>query len=243
MSGSAVPACVFRKAVQPLGRLAASPVPANQARPSSRARRSARRTRANGPASRRRYSTAAEMWSCKFFPTPGSAAATAMPCSASAAGSPMPDSMRSCGELTTPPARMTSRSARATMRSPPARYSTPIAAVLLDHDARRVRPHRDREIAPRERGPQVRDRGAAAPAAADRVLQQREALLARAVIVVGARKPRRRARCKARRDERIVIAREPGRERAAGAAIVVGAALPRFLAPEIRQQPRIGPVR
>ena len=45
--------------------------------------------------------------------TPGSDAMTSIPCARSASGSPMPDSISSCGVLIDPPHTITSRSARA----------------------------------------------------------------------------------------------------------------------------------
>ena len=46
------------------------------------------------------------------FADAGSATCGSMPCARSASGSPMPDSISTCGELMTPPASSTSRSAR-----------------------------------------------------------------------------------------------------------------------------------
>ena len=42
----------------------------------------------------------------RFLPTPGSGTFTSMPWARSSAGSPMPESISTCGELMTPPARM-----------------------------------------------------------------------------------------------------------------------------------------
>ena len=60
-------------------------------------------------------------------PTPRSPTLTSMPWARSSSGSPMPDSISSCGELMTPPHRITSRSARAMTVLPFRRCSTPPA--------------------------------------------------------------------------------------------------------------------
>ena len=55
---------------------------------------------------------------------------------ASSSGSPMPDSIRSCGELMTPPARITSRSARAATVSAALPVFDADGAASLEEDAR-----------------------------------------------------------------------------------------------------------
>ena len=50
-------------------------------------------------------------WSCKLAPTPGKSALTAMPCCASKAAGPMPDSCNSCGLPMAPALSTTSRRA------------------------------------------------------------------------------------------------------------------------------------
>ena len=59
------------------------------------------------------YFMYAQGWSCRFRPTPGRSTATSMPWRRSSSAGPIPDSISSCGELKVPPARMTSRAARA----------------------------------------------------------------------------------------------------------------------------------
>ena len=102
-------------------------------------------------------------------------------------GSPIPDSIRSCGELITPPARITSRSARAIDPLAAAQIFDPDGATALDQDPRRQRVDLDREIGPRQRRPQIGDGGTASPAVADRRLRAAKALLLRAVVVLGRR--------------------------------------------------------
>ena len=70
-----------------------------------------------------------EAWSCRFLPTPGKASFTGIEWRRSSSGSPTPESIRSCGELMTPEARITSLSARAATVSAPFRYSTPTARL------------------------------------------------------------------------------------------------------------------
>src|SRR5438045_545106 len=48
-------------------------------------------------------------WSCRLAPTPGASTRTSIPCSASCCAGPMPESISSCGELSAPPDRITSR--------------------------------------------------------------------------------------------------------------------------------------
>src|SRR3954468_19237677 len=66
-------------------------------------------------------------WSCRPCPTPGRPWTTSTPTSPRCSAGPMPESISSCGVLTAPPERTTSRVARATCTRPPLRYSTPVA--------------------------------------------------------------------------------------------------------------------
>ena len=91
------------------------------------------------------------MWSCKLRPTPGSGAATSMPVRPQFSGSPIPDSISNCGELMTPPARMTSRSAL-TICAPSRRYSTPVARGPSNRIRVRERAGLDGQIAPLNAG-------------------------------------------------------------------------------------------
>ena len=165
---------LFRKAMTAARQSVAMPVAEEIGPASSTAMRSSRIFACNGPGSLRRIGDRGREWSCRFWPTPGSGTLTAMPCARSSSGSPMPDSIRSCGELITPPARMTSRSARATWRSPRCRYSTPTARLPSNRMRVASAPSRPSDWAC-ERRAQIGDRGAAAPAVADRHLQAREA--------------------------------------------------------------------
>ena len=68
-----------------------------------------------------------DTWSWRFRPTPASAALVEIPSFASSSGQPTPDSISSCGVLTTPADTSTSRPAFATRILPPTQYSTPTA--------------------------------------------------------------------------------------------------------------------
>ncbi len=69
------------------------------------------------------------MWSCRFFPT-GRSATQAMSIARRCSAGPMPDSIRSCGELNVPLDTITSLAASARLRSPELSvYSTPVARV------------------------------------------------------------------------------------------------------------------
>ena len=109
------------------------------------------------------------------------------------------------------------------------------------HDACGQRLELQREVGALERRPEVGDRGAAATAVADRRLQPAETLLLPGVVVLGERMPGARACFQERLAERIFIAVEPGRQRSVATAVGIGAALPRFLPPEIREHVRVGP--
>ena len=91
------------------------------------AMRSKRISRRNGLSVSRSKKMITARWSCRFFPT-GRSATGSMPMSRKCAAGPMPESMRRCGVLKAPPARITSRLACARATSPPAlTYSTPVA--------------------------------------------------------------------------------------------------------------------
>src|SRR5574342_284498 len=83
--------------------------------------------------------------------------------------------------------------------------------------------------------------GAAAQAVADRGLHPAEAFLLHAVVVVGERMTRGDSRLDVRVDERIRVTRHARRQRAVAAPIETRAALPRFLATEVRQRVGVGP--
>ena len=153
----------------------------------------------------------------------------------------MPESIRVCGELTAPPARITSRSARAILRSPLCRYSTPTARVPSNRMRVDQRAGLDAQIGASERGTQIADRRAAAVAVADRHLHAAEAVLLRAVVVVGRRIPGVAPGLQIGVDQRVLVARGLDRERPVAAAIGVRAAFPALLAAEIGKHVRIGP--
>ena len=92
-------------------------------------------------------------------------------------GSPMPDSISTCGELITPPASSTSRWRAHDRGSAALRYSTPTARPPSISDARHQRAGLDGEIVALQRRAQIGDRGAAAPAVADGVLVAADALV------------------------------------------------------------------
>ena len=170
-----------------------------------------------------------------------------MSCAPSASGSPMPDSINSCGELMTPPHRMTSRSAWRDNALARFQIFDADRPATLEQDARRQRAHDDFEIGPGQRRTQIGDRGAAAPPVADRHLRAAEALLLRAVVILGQPVPGRRTRRHIGVDQRVGIARQPHRQRPIAAAIGAGAALPAFLTAEIGKhmgvRPGVEPVR
>ena len=66
-------------------------------------------------------------WSCRFSPTPGTAATTSIPSEPRCSGSPTPDSCSNCGLLNAPPHRTT---------SPAAMVSTPRPFVISTPTAR-----------------------------------------------------------------------------------------------------------
>ena len=144
-----------RDAVEPHGLVERARLPAGIGRPRP----------TYGPAGSRRRRAAA--------PWPS------MPCARSASGSPMPDSISTCGELITPPARITSRSARATLVSPPCEIFDADRAIVLEQHAGHQRIHLDVQVRPLHRRLQIGARGAAAPAVADRHLPAAEAFLLR----------------------------------------------------------------
>ncbi len=111
------------------GSTVAGPEPNSQARRKAGAMRSARISAWNGPVPWRAQEAMVTMWSCRFAPTPGESTTGAMPCSLRWSAGPMPDSIRRCGELNTPPARITSRAARSSCVRPSLRYSIPTARV------------------------------------------------------------------------------------------------------------------
>ena len=166
-----------------------------------------------------------------------------MPSGFSASASPMPDSIRICGELIAPPETITSRRARIRTSWPLCRYSTPTARV----PSNRIRVTRHRGSTRRFRRaagrPQIRHRGAPAAAPVRRHVHPAEAFLPVAVHVVGLRVPGLPSRVDERAIERILHRARRDVERAAAAAIVVGALEARFGALEIGQAVRVRPVR
>ena len=84
-------------------------------------------------------------------------------------------------------------------------------------------------------------RGAASPAVLDGGLAVVEAFLLRAVVIRREGEPRTLAGIDDRVVDRVVRFREHRRERSVAAAILVGAALPAFLAAEIGEDLRVGP--
>ena len=156
----------------------------------------------------------------------------------------MPDSIRSCGELIAPPARMTSR---------PAKARTVIAAFIRVFNADGAMPLKqdtidegadfNAQVSPPQNRSQIGDCGAAAAAVADCDLSGREALLLAAIEIVGPAVASGGARRRKSFNDGIGKASPPRRERAITAAILVRAAVPGFLAPEIGQHMRIGPLR
>ena len=80
---------------------------------------------------------------------------------------PMPESCRSCGDCRAPADRITSRSARADCLLPSADPFDADGARAFERDARCVRARDHRQIGPRHRRAQERDRRALAPALAD----------------------------------------------------------------------------
>ena len=155
----------------------------------------------------------------------------------------MPDSIRSCGELIEPPARITSRAACATLLSPRLLVFDAGGAPVLDDDPGRVRVHLDLKVGAHQRRAEICHRGAAPPSVADGRLRAAESFLTRAVIVRRRRMACRNARLQKRIGERIGKVWHRGRKRPVAAAIGVGPALPILLPPEIGQHVRIGPVR
>ncbi len=158
-------------------------------------------------------------WSCRFCPTPRSGTCGLTPAARSASGSPMPDSIRICGELITPPASSTSRWARTVMGLAAAAVFDADGAAALDHDARHQRVDLDGEVRPLHRRPQIGDRRAASPAVADGVLVAADAVVAAAVEVVVPLQPRGPARRGVGVGQRVLEGRPAGAERAVAAAV------------------------
>ena len=94
---------------------------------------------------------------------------------------PTPESCSNCGELNDPPATTTSTRAVADPGIPLRKYSTPVARVPREHDARRVRARDHPEIRAVPRRAQVTGRRAAAQSSAYRPLVVAEAFLGCAV--------------------------------------------------------------
>src|SRR5207237_1830 len=105
----------------------------------------------------------------------------------------------------------------------------PDRATAFEDDAQRQRPGLDRQVAAGKRRAQIGFGGAAAASVADRLLHPAEALLLRAIVIVGGRQLQRAAGAKAGLDQRILVAGGTDGQRAVAAAIVAGTALPRFL--------------
>src|SRR4051794_29889278 len=110
-------------------------------------------------------------------------------------------------------------------------------------DLRHQRAGLDRKVWTAECRAQVCDSSAAPTAIADRRLPAAETLLLCAVVIVSPWMPGSLARCGKGFDERVFVARPRCRQRSVTAAIFVSTALPAFLAEEIGQHMRIGPVR
>ena len=102
------------------------------------------------------------------------------PCSRS--GWPMPDSSSSCGELMEPALTITSRPARAACTA----SAVPQApALALEQQTFGERVGLDGQVRPSARRVEIAERGAHAPAVADRGLGHADPVLRRAVVVLG----------------------------------------------------------
>ena len=67
-------------------------------------------------------------WSCRFFPTPGRSQIGSIPFAFNSCASPMPESMRICGEPMAPALKITSRRARMVWLWPLILATTPLAS-------------------------------------------------------------------------------------------------------------------
>ena len=155
----------------------------------------------------------------------------------------MPESIKSCGELMTPPASNTSRSACATLRSPFLQILDADGAAAVKDDARGESIDQHVEIGAAERRPQIRCRGTAPPSVANGHLQPAEAFGVGAVVILGDRIAGRFARGEIGLHQRIVIVGWTRRQRPVAAAIGVCAAGPGFLATKVGQDVGIRPAR
>ena len=175
---------------------------------------------------------------------PAAPLSRAMPWARSSSGSPMPESMRSCGELMTPPQRITSSPACATTVRPRWTYSTPTARLPSNMSLRHQRINFDSQVF-------------ALPApAADRRRRRcsggrRAPSFARRRNLPAAHRCNPASSCSRRLVPAAAKASTSGsekrghlgRQRAVAAAIKARPAFPGFLAAEIRKHVGVGPCR
>ena len=150
-----------------------------------------------------------------------------MPCPASAAPSPIPDSISRCGVAIAPLHTTTSRAAPITTRLPSARRtSTPDRPAILHHDPLRRDTRLDPQVRPLQRRAQIGLRRAHPAAVADVHLHRRHALDAAIIDVPVQREPRRLAGRDIGRSPLAKLPRLGDRDRAALAAGGAGRPLP-----------------
>ncbi len=118
----------------------------------------------------------------------------------------------------------------------------PGGALAGEDDARCQRLHRNREIGPRQRRPQIGGGGAPAPAAMDRHVHRAKAFLLEAVHVRGEGIPRVLPGCDEGGEERVAHGAARDMQRAVAAAIGIAASGAGLGALEIGQHMRVGPL-
>ena len=128
MSGTDNSGRVLMKACSPPGTTVPGPVPKKYARNMFTAMRSKRISRWKVPGPLREYAYKTEMI-LQIAPDRQVGDDLDAVVAADVPAGPMPDSIRSCGELNAPPARITSLAASTCTVWPPCRYSTPVARV------------------------------------------------------------------------------------------------------------------